>query len=133
LDVAGLPDTFPPLKSLDPPTNVPRDAAGLVGRQRERRELRAVMTGGDARLVTLTGPGGAGKTRLAAAVALEVLAEHPQGVWFVDLSMVTEAGTVVQTIARVLGLALDSEEPAEEAVVRHVGDRAMLLVLDNLE
>ena len=133
LDVAGLPDTFPPLKSLEPPTNVPRDATALVGRRRERRELREQLTTGDARLVTLTGPGGAGKTRLAAAVALDVLPEHPQGVWFVDLSRVTEAGTLVQTIARVLGLPLDSEEPAEEAVVRHVGDRTMLLVLDNLE
>ena len=92
LDVAGLPDTFPPLKSLEPPTNVPRDATALVGRRRERRELREQLTTGDARLVTLTGPGGAGKTRLGAAVALDVLPEHPQGVWFVDLSRVTEAG-----------------------------------------
>ena len=133
LDVAGLPDTFPPLKSLDPPTNVPRDAAGLVGRQRERRELRALLTEGDARLVTLTGPGGAGKTRLAAAVALEVLAEHPQGVWFVDLSAVTDPGMLLPAIARVLGLTVDGDDTAENAVARQVGDRAMLLVLDNLE
>ena len=133
LDIDGLPDTFPPLKSMRPPTNVPRRAAALVGRQRERRELAELITAAEVRLVTVTGPGGAGKTRLSGAVALDLLEEYPHGVYFVDLTPVTDPDDVVPAIARVLGVPLDGDEPAEDVLARHLGDRSMLLVLDNLE
>ncbi|WP_165821283.1 tetratricopeptide repeat protein [Nocardioides gansuensis] len=133
LDIEGLPHRFPALKSLLPSTNVPRRAAALVGRHRERSELRELVAGSDVRLVTVTGPGGAGKTRLASAVALDLRGEHPHGVYFVDLTSVSDAADVVPAVARVLGVAIDGDGPAGQLVESYIGDRSMLLLLDNLE
>ena len=133
LEIDGLPQTFPPPRSLRPPTNVPQHVTALVGRQRERAELRALVADPLSRLVTVTGPGGTGKTRLAAAVALELLEEFPHGVHFVDLSDVDRAGMVLPSVARLLRVPLEGAESAQEAVAAHVGDKQMLLVLDNFE
>jgi len=131
--IEGLPDTFPPLKSQRPPTNVPRHVGNLVGRHRELRELRELLLSAGVRLVTVIGPGGAGKTRVSAAAALEVVEEFLDGVFFVDLSTVGDAALVATEIARALQVPLDGEEPAEAALAQHIGDRRMLLVLDNFE
>ncbi|QNN52943.1 ATP-binding protein [Nocardioides mesophilus] len=133
VDIDGLPQEFPPLKSLHPPTNVPHPTSTLVGRRHELAELRELLLRPGVRLVTVTGPGGAGKTRLAAAVALELRDDFPHGVYFVDLAPVTRAELVVPTIARVLQVPLDGDASAEEAVARHVGEQRLLLLLDNLE
>ncbi len=133
LDIEGLPTSFPPLQSMSPPTNVPRQVADLVGRLQEKADLRALLTEANARLVTVTGPGGAGKTRLAAAVALDLLERFPHGVHFVDLSDLDKKELVLPAIARVLHVPLEGDESAQDAVAGRIGDKRMLLLLDNFE
>ncbi|MGH3331105.1 MAG: tetratricopeptide repeat protein [Nocardioidaceae bacterium] len=133
LEIDGLPRTFPPLKCLRPPTNLPQRATALIGRRREKADLHALVVDSGSRLVTVTGPGGAGKTRLAAAAALEMIDEFPHGVHFVDLTDVGKADLVLPSVARVLRVPLEGYESAHEAVTGHIGDKQMLLVLDNFE
>jgi predicted ATPase/class 3 adenylate cyclase len=132
LVIEGMPTTFPAVRSLRPPTNVPQHAAALIGRGREKRDLAALVTTGS-RLVTVIGPGGVGKTRLAGAVALDLVEQFPHGVYFVDLSDVGEAELVVASIARVLGVPLEGDESAVGDVADQIGEKQMLLVLDNFE
>jgi predicted ATPase len=115
---------FPPLKSLNN-TNLPSRLEPLLGRKRELAQLLKLIQREDARLVTLTGPGGIGKTRLALEVASELVENFAHGVWFVDLSSVRDPDLVGPTIAGVLG--------ARSALADHIGDRRLALVLDNLE
>ena len=115
---------FPPLKSLNQ-SNLPEQPTPFVGRENELAEVLRLVGDPDVRLLTLTGPGGSGKTRLAVQAAAEVVDEHEHGVWWVGLQAVREPELVLPTIAATLG-ALG--EPAE-----HIGERRMLLLLDNLE
>ena len=115
-------ETFPPLRSLNQ-TNLPTQPNPLVGREREVSELTKLL--GDARLVTLTGPGGSGKTRLALEIAAELVERFDGGVFWVPLATVTDPELVEPTIAQALG--------AQTGLAQHVGANAMLLVLDNLE
>ncbi len=116
--------TFPPLKSLNN-TNVPLQLEPLLGRKTELADLLRLIRGDGARLVTLTGPGGIGKTRLALELALELVGEFAHGVWFVDLSAVPSADLVETTIATTVG--------AKVYLVEHIGDRDVAVVLDNFE
>ena len=115
--------TFPPLRTISV-SNLPRPASSFVGREREHAELVTMLRSG-ARVVTLTGPGGIGKTRLSIDVAAEMVADHPAGVFWVGLASVHDPTLVLPTIAQILG--------AREAVADHIGRRRMMLVLDNLE
>ena len=115
---------FPPLKSLNQ-TNLPVQPTPLVGREHELDEVLTLTGRGDVRLLTLTGPGGSGKTRLALQAAAELVEDYPGGVWFVPLAAVTDVEFVLPTIATTLG--------AKDALGDHLRDRATLLVLDNLE
>ncbi|GEK01516.1 BTAD domain-containing putative transcriptional regulator [Streptomyces sp. 1-11] len=110
---------------------LPTPATGLVGREREIAEVRRLLRRGG--LLTLTGTGGCGKTRLALAVADRCGGEHPDGAWFVDLSALTEPDLVPETVAAALGLRLPSSGGAREALLAQLGGRATLLVLDNCE
>jgi predicted ATPase len=114
---------FPPLKTISN-TNLPRPASSFVGRERELGELAALMRDG-ARLVTLTGPGGSGKTRLGIEAAAELVSEFRNGVFWVALAPLREPSLVVDTIAQTLG--------AKDGVAEHIGERELLLLLDNLE
>jgi predicted ATPase len=114
---------FPPLKTISN-SNLPRPASSFVGRSREVREVTALLRGPD-RLVTLTGPGGSGKTRLALEVAAEALGQFRAGVFWVGLATVFDPRLVLPTIGEVLGAV---DEPAA-----HIGERELLLLLDNLE
>jgi predicted ATPase len=116
-------DAFPPLKTISN-TNLPRPASSFVGRERERDEVVALLADG-ARLVTLTGPGGSGKTRLAIEAASELVGRFRHGVFWVGLATVREAEVVPPAIAQAIGAA--------EALPSHIGDRETLLLLDNLE
>jgi predicted ATPase/class 3 adenylate cyclase len=127
----GLRDDFPPLKSLSPPTNIPRRIDSIVGRTAEVDELRHLLVGTDARLVTIHGPGGAGKTRLAVHVAVALLDHFVDGAFFVDLTPATAEG-VELAIADVLGFGLETDG-ADIVLNRAIGDKQMLLVLDNFE
>jgi predicted ATPase/class 3 adenylate cyclase len=115
-------DEFPPLKSVDQ-TNLPVQPTPFVGRERELAEVLVLL---DAhRIVTLTGPGGSGKTRLALQAAAESVEEHRDGVWFVSLAAVRDPQLIEPTIARVVGGPDDLHE--------FLAGKRMLLVLDNLE
>jgi len=115
--------SFPPLKTVSN-TNLPRPVSSFVGRERERAEVVARIRG-DARLLTLTGPGGSGKTRLALEAAAEVVPDYPAGVFWIGLAGLRDPALVTETIARTLG--------AREGLAEHVGERELLLLLDNLE
>jgi predicted ATPase/class 3 adenylate cyclase len=114
---------FPPLKTISN-TNLPRPASSFVGRERELTELVA-RTGSGARLLTLTGPGGSGKTRLALEAAASLVPEYKAGVFWVGLASLRDPGLVTETIAQTLG--------AKDGLADHIGEREMLLLLDNLE
>jgi predicted ATPase len=130
--VWGLPADFPPLRTEDArPTNLPSPLTSFVGREREIDEVARLLE--TARLVTLTGPGGAGKTRLALSVAETLQAAYPDGVWFVDLSPLTEPGLVVSAIAQVLGVREVEGAPPAAVLQAFVRERHLLLVLDNFE
>jgi len=130
----GLPTDLPPLKTLENrPTNLPVQATPLVGRTRELRDLAALLAREDVRLVTLTGFGGAGKTRLALHAAAEAVDAFANGVWFVSLEAIDEPALVLPTIAQTLGLYESGDRPLADALRDHVRDQRLLLVLDNFE
>ena len=132
LVVDGLPSHFPALRSLDArPNNLPSLISSFVGRSRETREIIAKLS--SARLLTLTGPGGTGKTRLAINVAADVLDQYEQGCWFVPLEVYTEPELVPPAIAVALGVGLPGDRPAVEVLGDWLADRKLLLVLDNFE
>jgi predicted ATPase len=115
--------TFPPLKSLYR-SNLPLAANPLIGRKKELADVRRTLLDGS-RAVTITGPGGVGKTRFALAVAEEVGAAFPDGVWFVPLASLRDPTLVLPSVADAIG--------ADGDVARHIGDGACLLFLDNFE
>src|SRR6202453_5196514 len=129
--IAGLPDRFPSLKSLGAQSRLPVPMTPLVGRESDLEQVLATLTGPGIRLVTLTGTGGVGKTRLSLAAAAALDQDFPQGVFFIPLAPVRDAELMWKTIADVLDVAADG--PAADAVTGYLGDRRVLLILDNLE
>ena len=115
---------FPPLKTLNN-TNLPVPASSFVGRERELAEVGSLLRNGGGRLVTLAGPGGSGKTRLAIEAAAEVVGDYPDGVFWVGLASLRDPALVVETLAQTLG--------ARAGLAEQIGSRALLLVLDNFE
>jgi predicted ATPase/class 3 adenylate cyclase len=136
-DRAGLPDLptdFPPLRTLDHyHHNLPVQPTPLLGREQEMTAVCALLRREDARLVTLTGPGGVGKTRLGLQVAAELVDAFADGVWFVSLSRLADPELVVPTIARTLGLQEVGSRSIEELLREHLRARQVLLLLDNCE
>ena len=133
LVVPDLEGEFPPPRSLETrPTNLPLQPTPLVGREREIRDVMELLRRTEARVVTLTGTGGTGKTRLAAQVAAELLDDFPDGVFFVNLAPLAIPGLVLPTVARTLGVP-ESSADVGEALGRHLLDRRLLLLLDNFE
>ena len=116
-------DDFPPLKTLDA-TNLPVAATPLLGREREVDDVLNLLRDGT-RLVTITGPGGTGKTRLALQVAAELVGSYEHGVFWVPLAALIDPDLVVQQIAQTIG--------ARDDLAKHVADKKMLLLVDNLE
>jgi predicted ATPase/DNA-binding SARP family transcriptional activator len=130
----GLPADFEPLRGLDGrATNLPTQTTPMLGREREAGEIVALLQDPAVRLVTLTGPGGIGKTRLAAHAAAELLDEAPGGIFFVQLEALLQPELVGPAIATVLGAWESGGESPVSAVLRKVRDRATILVLDNFE
>jgi len=112
-------------------TNLPAQVSSFIGRDVELAEVRALV--GGSRLVTLTGAGGAGKTRLGLQVAAGLLDGSGDGVWFADLAPLQDADLVAVTVADVLGVREEPGRPVLESVVEAVGGRSLLVVLDNCE
>ena len=128
----GLQHEFPALRSLDAFThNLPVQLTRFIGREAEMAQVRALLA--DNRLVTLTGAGGAGKTRLALQVAAGLAAEFPAGVWQVDLAPLTDAALVAVTVARALGLPDEAGWPTVATVADFIAAGRALVVLDNCE
>src|SRR5215204_1026539 len=135
ITASGLPATFPPLNTLDSRrNNLPAQPTVLVGRERELEEVLALLRSpNDVRLLTLTGPGGTGKTRLGLQAAAELTDEFEDGVFFVALAPIAAPALVAPTIARTLGLTESGNQPPEELLKGYLRDRQTLLVLDNFE
>jgi predicted ATPase/class 3 adenylate cyclase len=131
LDIDGLPVGFPPIRSLEPPTNLPPQRTSFVGRAREVVQVKELLKGPG--LLTLTGPGGSGKTRLALQAARELLEDYPDGVFFVELAPITDPRLVASTVLGSVGARAEGARPVLETLTDHVRDRQMLLVLDNFE
>ena len=134
LQAPGLDSEFPRLRSLDHPelaNNLPARSATFIGRDRELVEVRRLVS--SSRLVTLTGAGGAGKTRLAWQVAAELLDGSGDGVWLVELAAVSDQGAVASTIADVLGIAARPGQSALATLLDALAPQETLIVLDNCE
>ena len=116
-------ERFPPLKTISN-TNLPRPASSFVGRAREIAEIASLVRDGD-RLVTLRGPGGSGKTRLAIEVAAGLVPEFANGVYWVGLAALRDPALVIETIAEAIG--------SRNGLAEHIGQREMLLLIDNFE
>ncbi len=128
-----LPAEFPPLRTLDTrPNNLPAQTTSFVGREAEVAAVRAMLRQPHVRLVTLTGPGGTGKTRLSLQVAADLIDDFEQ-VCFVPLAAITVPGLVIPSIAQSLGLSESSEQSLAEALTEYLKERKLLLVLDNFE
>ena len=130
-----LSSDFPPLRSLEVaavvPGNLPVELTSFIGRERETAEVQRLL--GTTRLLNLMGAGGTGKTRLALQVAAEVLDEFPDGVWLVELAMLTDRERVPHVVAGTLGVSEEPGRPMVETLVNYLRSRTLLLVLDNCE
>src|SRR6516225_4212889 len=128
-----LRNDFPPLRTPKSVGghNFPVQLASFVGREAEMHEVRRLLA--DHRLVTLTGAGGAGKTRLGVEIAARIAPEFRDGVWYVDLAPITHPGVVAVAVARTLGLPDQPGRSTMDTLLRFVRDRQMLVVLDNCE
>ena len=134
LTADGLASDFPPLRSLDSPllpNNLPAQLASFIGRDEELGEVRALVE--SSRLVTLTGAGGAGKTRLALQVAAELLDGSGDGVWLVELAPVADDDAVPRAIAQALGITAPPGRAALDVLLDAVAPQELLVVLDNCE
>ncbi len=133
LRAPGLTLDFPPPRTAvgATPTNLPTPMTGFVGRARELLAVRQLLA--DARLLTLTGPGGTGKTRLAIETARRMPESYPDGVWFVALDSVRDPGLVVPTIAHSVGVLEQPGRSIEQLLAERLVGKRVLLVLDNFE
>ena len=133
LVIDGLPSEFPALRTMGSvPHNLPADLDDFVGREMEIRGARKLLE--RTRLLTLTGPGGVGKTRLAIRLATDLLDTRTDGVFVVHLSGTARPDVVPSVVLETLGVhVLDNKAPPAEVLLRHLADRSMLLVLDNFE
>lgn len=119
------------LAALRPPNNLPAQLTSFIGREREIDEIKALPA--TARLITLTGAGGCGKTRLALKIAEEVIEEYPDGVWRVELAPLSDAGQVGPATATTLGLREEPGKSLLESIIEHLRPKNVLLILDNCE
>jgi predicted ATPase/class 3 adenylate cyclase len=133
LVVPGLPSRFPPLRTLDArPNNLPIHPTALLGRERQVADACALLQEG-ARCVTLTGPGGTGKTRLGLQIAAELLHEYEHGVFFVELASISDPELVPSVIAQALGVRDLGARSVPDLLREYLSGRVVLLVLDNFE
>jgi predicted ATPase/class 3 adenylate cyclase len=131
---AGLPQGFPPLKSLDAPlTNLPVQLTSFVGRERDIAEITRLLADPTVHLLTLTGPGGTGKTRLALRVGADLVRAYKDGVWFVALAPITNAHLILSAIAEALGVREITGEPLVQTLCGYLSQKRLLLILDNFE
>ncbi len=132
--IADLPADFPPLRTLDAhANNLPVQPTPFIGREQEVQECLQLLCRDEVRLLTLTGPGGIGKTRLALQVAAQLSEVFPDGLYFVNLAPLHDPGFVVPTIAQALDLHELAEQPLLDLVKAFLREKQLLLLLDNFE
>ncbi|HYM49863.1 MAG TPA: NB-ARC domain-containing protein [Candidatus Limnocylindrales bacterium] len=132
LDDLDRPMEFPAIRSvLDAHSNLPIPLTAFIGRQDELGELRDLLEGG--RLLSVIGPGGAGKTRIALQLASELTHAYPDGAWLVELGPLADPGLVPLAVAESLGLSEQPGRPIADTVVGHLRARRLLFVIDNCE
>jgi predicted ATPase len=129
-----LPSEFPPLRTLDAyRNNLPLQPTPLIGREKEVSEVCDLLGGDETRLLTLTGPGGIGKTRLALQAAADLLDAFPDGTFFAQLATLTDAELFLSAVAETLGVKEIGEQPLDESLKDYLSERRLLLVPDNFE
>src|SRR6266487_47153 len=134
LVIAGLPAGFPPLKTLDAyPNNLPIQPTPLIGREQEVATVAALLRRDDLRLLTLTGPGGTGKTRLGLQVAAELSDRFADGVFFVNLAPLSDPELVIPATAQALDVQEIGGQPLLELLKGSLREKHLLLLLDNFE
>ena len=127
-----LPAEFPPLKTLDArPNNLPVQLTNFIGREKEMAEIRKLIS--EKKLVTLIGPGGTGKTRLALQIGADVIDEFSNGVWITELAPLKEPGLIPLTIAKTLNVNEQPNEEIEVTLINYLKDKEILIILDNCE
>ena len=129
---AHLLNEFPPIKSLDAfPNNLPIQLTSFVGREKEIAEIKASLN--SSRLVTLTGSGGTGKTRLSIEVGIQLLPNFSNGVWMIELAPLSDESQIIPTLAQAFGLQELPFNPLANLVTDYLRDKKLLLILDNCE
>ena len=129
-----LPSDFPPLRTLENrPNNLPLQLTPFIGREHDLAALRLRLLDAGTRLVTLTGPGGTGKTRIALQVAADLLVSFPDGVWFVNLAPIADPSLLASTIATALGVPETGGQALLDSLKAYLREKHLLLVLDNFE
>jgi predicted ATPase/class 3 adenylate cyclase len=132
LNIAGLPSDFPPLNTRDSARhNLPLQLTSFIGREREIMEIIGLLE--NARMVSLIGPGGTGKTRLSIQVANEVLDQYPDGAWFVELAPISDPLLLPRTTSIAIGLRDEPHRPVIDMLCDYLHDKQLLLILDNCE
>jgi len=132
LNAPNLPSEFPPLQSLNTiPGNLPTQLSSFIGRDKETAEIKSMLN--SARLVTLTGSGGTGKTRLSIEVGTRELASFPNGVWLLELAPLTDPEQIIPALAQVFGMQENPYVSFETMLVDYLRDKKLLLLLDNCE
>jgi predicted ATPase/class 3 adenylate cyclase/DNA-binding CsgD family transcriptional regulator/uncharacterized protein HemY len=134
LAITGLPSDFPPLKTLDnSPNNLPLQPTPFIGREKEVAAVVALLRREEVRLVTLTGPGGTGKTRLGLQVAAELSTWFADGVFFVSLAPLSDPELVISAVAQALEMKEIGDQPLSELLQSFLREKHLLLVIDNFE
>ncbi|HEV3235214.1 MAG TPA: adenylate/guanylate cyclase domain-containing protein [Candidatus Dormibacteraeota bacterium] len=132
LRIDGLPGEFPALKSLDKtPNNLPTQLTSFVGREHEVAEGLRLLD--SSRLLTLTGPGGTGKTRLSMQIGAEASDNFKHGVFFIPLAPVSDPALVPSTVLQAMGIHEADRRPPQDQLIEHLKEREVLLILDNFE
>ncbi|MGE5464580.1 MAG: tetratricopeptide repeat protein, partial [Syntrophothermus sp.] len=132
LVITGLSNDFPPIKTLDIfHHNLPAQMTSFIGREKELKEVRQALSAH--RLVTLTGSGGVGKSRLSIEVGMQCLPQFSEGVWLVELAPVNDPALIVQTLLSIFNLREDANRNVLDVLINHLRERTILLVLDNCE
>ncbi len=129
---AGLADSFPPPRSMEAlPNNLPVQTTSFVGREKQLEEVKRLLE--NARLLTLMGTGGTGKTRLALETGAQVIHDFRDGVWLVELALIAEADRVVEAIASAVDVREEPDRPLHTTLINYLRGKSLLLLIDNCE